>query len=169
MSLLLYSLINGLIFAVLLTAYLFFIMFMFSPRVWAFSDYPKAITEKVPPQTEDEKKKAKLIYIPFMVFSLGFPIVSTLILEYLLGGRIDFVTAFLNLMIIAMLGNAFDLVILDLLIVGTFTPQFVVIPGTEDMDEEYKAFRVQHAKGHVLGTIFLTILCLVFALVIWLL
>lgn len=169
MSLLIHILINGLIFAVILTAYLFFVMFKFSPRVWGFSDYPKAITEKVPPQTEEEMKKAKIIYIPFMLFGLGFPIISTLILEILVGGRIDFVTAFLNLFVIFMFGNVFDLGILDLLIVGTITPKFVVIPGTEDMDKEYKAFRISHAKGHVYGTILMTLLSLLIALIIWLL
>ncbi len=54
-----------------------------------------------------------------------------------------------------MFGNVADLVLLDWIIVGTLTPKFVIIPGTEDMKEkEYKDFRISHAKGHIWRTIF---------------
>ena len=63
-----------------------------------------------------------------------------------------------------MFGNFADLVILDILIVGTLTPGWVVIPGTEHMrDNEYKNFRLYHAKGHARALILLVILSLLFA------
>ncbi|MBY9009227.1 MAG: hypothetical protein KGD74_05120 [Candidatus Lokiarchaeota archaeon] len=74
-------------------------MVTFSPRVWEFSDYPKVITEKVPPQTKSEKKKWSLLIIPFFLFGLGFPIISTLILSNQSGGDIDFFAAFFNIIV----------------------------------------------------------------------
>lgn len=170
MSLIFNIIFHGLIFAIILTAYLLFTMVKFSPRIWGFSDYPKVITEKVPPQTKSEKKKGSLLGIPFFLFGLGFPIISTLILRNEYGGEIDFFTAFFNIFGILMFGNIADLVILDCIIVGTITPKFVIIPGTEDMkDKEYKDFRLSHAKGHIWGTLLMAVLSLILALVIVLL
>ena len=167
MSLLINIIFHGFVFAIILTAYLLFIMVKFSPRVWGFSDYPEAITDKVPPQTDEEKKKGILLFIPFILIGLGVPIISTLLLKNQLGGKIDFLTAFLNIFGVYMFGNIADLVILDWLIVGTITPQFVIIPGTEHMkDKEYKDFRISHAKGHIWGTIFMALLSLLMALVV---
>lgn len=144
-------------------------MIRFNPRVWGFSDYPKEIIQKVPPQTEKEKNLARIIYIPFLLFGLGFPIISTLILEnQIYEGRIDFIGAFLNIFIILMFGNIFDLIILDLIIVGTITPKFVIIKGTEEMkDAEYKDFRISHAIAHLKGTILLAFISIAIALILW--
>ncbi len=169
MDLWIYILLNGLFFATILTIYLLFIMIRFSPRVWGFSDYTKDITEKVLPQTKEEKKKAIVIYIFFLLIGLGFPIISTIVLENVLyKGKIDFFSAFLNIFIIIMFGNIADLVILDLIIVGTITPKFVIIPGTEGMkDKEYKDFRIIHAIAHMKGTILLILLSIIIAMIIW--
>jgi len=164
LSLLYNVLIHGTIFAVIFTLYLLAIMMKLSPRIWAFSDYPKEITDAVPPQTKRERQIGALIGIPFFLFSLGFPVVSTLMLESTYAGTIPLLDAFLNAFGIFMFGNFADLVILDWLIVGTITPDFVVIPGTEHMREkEYKDFRLFHAKGHVWGTIGMSVISLVIA------
>ncbi|MHA1966122.1 MAG: hypothetical protein ACW97G_16220 [Candidatus Thorarchaeota archaeon] len=55
MQLLEHVLLHGSIFAVLLTIFLLAIMRGLNPRIWAFSDYPKAITDHVPPQTDRER------------------------------------------------------------------------------------------------------------------
>jgi len=142
-------------------------MIKFSPRIWGFSDYPKEITKKVPPQTKSEKRNGSLFFIPFFLFGLSFPIVSTLILKNQYGGSIDFLTAFFNIFGILMFGNIADLIILDWIIVGTITPNFVIIPGTEDMkDKEYKDFRISHAKGHIWGTLFIAVLSLLVAFIV---
>ena len=102
-----------------------------------------------------------------ILFSLSLPILSTLRLRNQFGGEIDFLTAFLNIFGILMFFNVVDLVILDWIIVGTITPKFVIILGTEDMkDKEYKDFRFSHAKGHVWGTFFMAVLSLLLALII---
>jgi hypothetical protein len=157
-------LIHGSIFAVVLTVYLLAIMRGFSPRIWAFSDLPKEITDHVPPQTDRERRIGAYLVLPFFIIGFGFPIVSTMILEVLYGGALPLLDAFLNCFAIMMFGNFADLVILDTLIVGTITPDWVIIPGTEHMrNKEYKDFRLFHAKGHVKGTVLMAVLSLLFA------
>ncbi|MFQ5832272.1 MAG: hypothetical protein ACE5H4_06205 [Candidatus Thorarchaeota archaeon] len=164
MSLVYSILVHGTIFAVVLTLFLLAIMVSLSPRVWGFSDYPKEITDAVPSQTVRERRIGAIIVIPFLLLSLGFPIASTLMLETTYVDAIPLLDAFLNAFGIMMFGNFADLVILDWLVVGTITPDFVIIPGTEHMrDREYKDFRLYHAKGHVWGTFGMAVVSLVIA------
>jgi len=157
-------LLHGTVFGVLLTVYLLAVMKLLSPRIWAMSDYPPEITERVPPQTDSERWTASLTAIPFFILGFGFPIISTLMLESVLGGSISILDAFLNIFGIMMFGTFGDLVILDWLIVGTITPNWVIIPGTEDMrDTAYKDFRKYHGKAHIRGTIIMALLSLVIA------
>jgi hypothetical protein len=158
---------HGTIAAIILVLYLLPIMMKLSPRIWGFSDYPKSITDHVPPQTKREKQIGAAIFLPFVVIFLGIPIISTLMLEAEYGGAISLLDAFLNIFGIMMFLNFADLVILDTLIIGTITPDFAIIPGTEHMrDKEYKDFRLFHAKGHAWGTIGMAILSLIIALII---
>lgn len=167
MPLLTNILVHGLIFAGIMTIYLLAMMKLLPPRVWAMSDYPKSITEKVSPQTKEEKKKGAVMFIPFLIIGFGIPIISTIILKLEMGGQIDIISAFLNIFGIFMFANIADLIILDILIVGTITPKWVVIPGTEDLvDTEYKAFRKYHAKGHVKGSLIMAGVCLLIAIII---
>jgi hypothetical protein len=168
MQLLEHVLLHGSIFAVLLTIFLLAIMRGLNPRIWAFSDYPKAITDHVPPQTDRERKIGAYTGIPFFILVIGFPVFSTMMLEGLYGGSLPLLDAFLNffgiVFGIVMFGNIADFVVLDLLIVGTITPDWVIIPGTEHMrNKEYKEFRLYHAKGHARALILLVILSLLFA------
>lgn len=160
-------LLHGSIFAIVITLYLMTIMLTLSPRIWAFADYPKSITDKVPPQTGSEKKIAGVIGIPFFIIVLGFPILSTLWLKSSLGGMITPLDAFLNIYGILIIFNLSEVVTLDFLIVGTITPDFVVIPGTEDLrDTEYKEFRKHHAKAHLKSLLAMAFVSLVLALII---
>ncbi|MHA2118205.1 MAG: hypothetical protein ACW98J_04725, partial [Candidatus Thorarchaeota archaeon] len=110
-------LLHGTIFGVLLTIYLLAVMKFLNPRIWAMSDYPPEITERVPPQTDSERRTASFTAIPFFLLGLGFPIISTLMLESVFGGTISMLDAFLNIFGIMMFGTFADLVILDWLIV----------------------------------------------------
>ena len=167
MALLENILFHGVIAAVLIVAYLLPIMRFLNPRIWAMSDYPKEITTRVEPQTKEERRIAILLGIPFLFLMLAYPLVSTLILETTYVGGIPLMDAFLNTFGVLMFANFADLVILDLIIVGTITPSWVIIPGTEDMkDTAYKAFRKEHSKSHLRGTIFMAILSLVIAFVV---
>ena len=55
---------HGLFYASVVTGYLFLIMITTSPRVWSYTDYPKAIKKKVPPQTKREKLLAAIVALP---------------------------------------------------------------------------------------------------------
>ncbi len=168
-SFLFYLLIHGTIFAVILTLYLLAVMWGLSPRVWAMSDYPPEITDHVSPQTAAEKRMAKLIYIPFLILGIGYPLTATYFLKILNGGVILLFDAFLTIFVIVLFGFLADYIILDWLIVGTITPDWVILPGTEHMREkEYKAFRSYHAKGHLRGLLLLVIISLVLAAFVWL-
>ncbi|MHA2025260.1 MAG: hypothetical protein ACW98U_05095 [Candidatus Thorarchaeota archaeon] len=157
-------LVHGSIFAILLTVYLLAVMRGLSPRIWAFSDYPKEITDHVPPQTNRERKLGAYVGVPFFILGIVFPLLSTMNLEVLYGGSLPFLDAFLNFFGVWMFGFIADFVILDYLIVGTITPDWVIIPGTEHMrDKEYKDFRAYHAKGHAKGLVLLAILSLLIA------
>ncbi len=155
-----FTLIHGLLFALLFTDYLFLIMISFNPRVWGLQDYSKAIKQKVAPKTERERRLALVLSIPFFIIILGGPILSALMLETQLGGEISFVSAFIHLFVLVTLGTLGDLVILDWLIVSKITPQFVIVPGTEA--EDYKDFS-HHYRGHVGGAIVTLIYCVIIA------
>lgn len=138
-------------------------MITFSPRIWGYQDYSDAIKEKVPLQTRKERTIAGLVSLPWLIFVLGFPLLSTYMLKAELGGEIPFEIAFLNLAILLFFTFAGDLVILDWLVISKITPGFVIIPGTET--DDYKDFS-HHYKGHVLATIPLLAMCFIFAAVV---
>jgi hypothetical protein len=167
MVLVLNILVHGTIFAVILTLYLLAVMLGFSPRIWAFSDYPKTITGQVDPQTKRERRIGIIVFFPFLIIGIAYPLLSTYILKALYGGVIPFLDAFLNVFAVWMFGFMADLLILDWLIVGTITPSWVIIPGTERMKKkEYKEFRMYHAKGHLKGLVALAGLSIVLALIV---
>ena len=154
---------QGLLYSVIVNAYLFLFMISTSPRVWGYNDYPDEVKNKVPPQTKKEKSLAALIGVPWIIFSIGFPIFSTYTLKASLGHEIPFLIAFFNMAVLLMLVNLGDLVILDWLIVSKITPKFVIIPGSAEKD--YKDFS-HHYKGHVKATIIMMLLSMIMAAVI---
>jgi len=151
---------HGLLYALIATGYLFIFMRTTSPRVWGYTDYPEAIKKKVAPQTRSEKKVALIVGMPWLLFVLGFPVISTYMLKARLGEEIPFWLAFLNLFVMLLLFNIGDLLILDWLVISRLTPRFVIIPGT--VAEDYKDFS-HHYKGHAKAAIFQMLLCLIIA------
>ena len=151
---------HGLFYAAAVNAYLFIIMITTSPRVWGYADYPEVVKDKVPPQTKSEKWIAVLIGLPWFIFALGYPILSTYGLRAILGSELPFWTAFINIFTLVMLASLVDLVVLDWLIVSRITPKFVIIPGSEAAD--YKEFS-HHYKGHARAVFVLVILSLILA------
>jgi hypothetical protein len=81
-----------------------------------------------------------------------------------LGGEIPFWMAFLNVFVLLLLAVLGDLVILDWLIVSKITPEFVIIPGTEEAD--YKNFS-HHYKAHLRAVVPLFLVCIVLAGILW--
>ena len=158
--LLYHSIKQGLLFALLFNGYILLLMVSFSPRIWGYSDYSEEIKAKVPPQTRQERRTAAIISIPFLVITFGIPVYSLWTLKDQLGGEIPFLTAFIHLFVIFMIGTLGDLVILDWFIVSRITPKFVMIPGTSE--EDYKDFS-HHYRGHLWAAIPIVILCAVVA------
>ena len=155
---------HSLFYAIIFNGYLLLMMVSTSPRVWGYSDYSDAIKAKIPPQTKKEKRLALIIGLPWIIFTFGFPIYSTIVLKSKLGGEIPFWTAFLNVFVLVCLAVLGDLVILDWLIVSKITPKFVIIPGTEEAD--YKDFS-HHYRAHVRAVVPLVLLCIVLAGLFW--
>jgi hypothetical protein len=133
-------------------------MVTFNPRIWGYQDYPERIKEKIPPQTRRERAIAGLVSIPFFIFILGYPIITTSLLETNLGGEINFEVAFFNIIFMVIFFFLADLVILDWLIISKITPKFVIIDGTTP--EDYKDF-THHYRGHLIALIPLTIICVI--------
>ena len=94
---------------------------------------------------------ALIVGMPWLLFVLGFPVISTYMLKARLGEEIPFWLAFLNLFVMLLLFNIGDLLILDWLVISRLTPRFVIIPGT--VAEDYKDFS-HHYKGHAKAAIF---------------
>ena len=155
---------HSLFYAIIFNGYLLLIMVSTSPRVWGYSDYSESINANVPPQKKQEKRLAVIIGLPWFIFTVGFPIYSTLVLKSILGGEIPFWMAFLNVFVLLLLAVLGDLVILDWLIVSKITPEFVIIPGTEEAD--YKDFS-HHYKAHLRAAVPLVLVCIVFAGIVW--
>lgn len=153
---------HGLFFMLIANGYLFLVMTAANPRIWGYSDYPKAIKAKVPAQTKSEKRLAAIIGLPWFLFILGFPVWSTYALKSKLGGEIPFLTAFLNLIVMYGLATLGDLVILDWLVVSKLTPKFVIIAGSEAND--YKDFS-EHYKAHAKAGVIITAIALALAAV----
>jgi len=154
---------HGLFYAVIGNGYLFLMMITFSPRVWGYHDYPEVVKNKVPPQTKREKITAAIGGIPWIIFVLAFPFISTYMLKFEFGGEIPFVIAFLNVFVLVHLLVVGDLVILDWLIISRITPKFVVIPGSEK--EDYKDFS-HHYTDHAKAEIILIPACLIIAAIV---
>ncbi len=146
------------------------VMMKVSPRVWAFSDYPKEITNNVPPQTKEEKHKIITLSIPFFILVIGYPFLSTFLAKQLYTGAMPLIDAFTNTFGVLMFFFLSDFIILDWLVVGTITPKFVIIPGTESMKEkEYKNFRLYHTKAHIRGFFLVILLSFIIAVIVSLL
>jgi len=156
-------LIHSFLYAIVVNGYLFLMMVTLSPRVWGYSDYSQEIKDKVPPQTAKEKRHAILVSIPLLIFTLGFPIYSTLVLKGKLLNEIPVDIAFLNLSALFMSLTIVDLLILDWLIVSKITPKFVIIPGTTK--EDYQDFS-HHYKAQVKATFIIIPILFVIALII---
>lgn len=154
---------HGLFYTVIGAGYLLIFMITVNPRVWGYQDYPERIKEKIPPQTRRERIIAGLVGIPWFIFILVYPLMSTVFLETDLGGEIPFEIAFLNIFFMVLLFFLVDLIVLDWLVISKITPKFVIIDGTTP--EDYKDFS-HHYKGHLNAFAPLTLICAIFAVII---
>jgi len=139
-------LVDGTVLTVLVAAVAVGILY-FNPRI-ALSDYPPDVRAAVPPRTKKEFRQGLLISVPLLVICVGLPFHSVWLVKQHSGGVLSFWAAFVTFAGEYLLLSMFDLIVLDVWMFSTWTPKFVVLPGTEGM-AGYKNWR-PHARAQLL-------------------
>jgi len=120
--------------------------------------YPKEIIERVEnlPQYKDVIKVEKKRHLSIKLISvLIFAIVLAVVAYY--SGAKNFKSAYIHVFILFFVVNIYDMIVLD---IGLFChSKRTRIPGTEDMDKEYKN-PWHHIRGAVIGIIIGTVVAL---------
>ncbi len=120
--------------------------------------YPKEIRERVEnlPQYKDvikgeEKRHLSIKLISVLIFAILLAVVA-----YYSGAK-NFKSAYIHVFILFFVVNIYDMIVLD---IGLFChSKRTRIPGTEDMDKEYKN-PWHHIRGAVIGIIIGTVVAL---------
>ena len=119
------------------------------PR-WFLRHYPEEIRAAAAPLTPEEKRTGRLVGLPFMALLIGVPLASTCAFA-----RVHAEASFLAQLVhgfgVFMVFNIVDLLVLDLLWLGLFTPAWAAIPGTEGV--AYRFNTLHHLRGFVSGTL----------------
>lgn len=128
-----------------------------NPRLW-LQDYPRAIRAKVPPNTREEKRIQWIVGLLFLGSMIGILYYSTAQLKAANGGTISFLTAWVHSFLLFNIGNLFDAVVIDYLILIVMKPKFMVLPGTEIADygefNDWRLHMVNYLKGIAIGAVF---------------
>jgi hypothetical protein len=135
----------------------------FAPRL-ALSDYPDDVKASVPPRTKRELQLGILLAVPLLLGGIAWTLRSTWLVKQQSGGVLTFGMAFVTIFGELFLFSMFDLLVLDMGLFYTWTPQFLVLPGTEGM-AGYKDYR-PHVKAQLTrGTLLVAALSAALALV----
>ncbi len=126
--------------------------------------YPKEIIERVEnlPQYKDVIKVEKKRHLSIKLISvLIFAIVLAVVAYY--SGAKNFKSAYIHVFILFFVVNIYDMIVLD---IGLFChSKRTRIPGTEDMDKEYKN-PWHHIRGAVIGIIISTVVALLSGVIV---
>lgn len=106
---------------------------------------PADILAAVPPRTEAEKRQSLWAAIPLAVILLGWVLYSTH--SFAQQGGAGFWALFLHALVLILAVSTFDLVVIDWLLLNTFTPKAFVYPGTEGF-AGYKDYAF-HGRAHL--------------------
>jgi hypothetical protein len=138
-------------------------MLYFNPRI-ALSDYPPDVKAAVAPRAKKEFQQGILISIPVLLIGLGLPFCSVWLVKQQSSGVLTYWMAFVTIFGEYFLVSMFDLIVLDVWMFYTWTPKFLVLPGTEGM-AGYKNWR-PHVKAQLLkGNALLIIVAAVLAFI----
>ncbi len=149
-------LVDGLIYALVGSAYLVILLAIDARMFLNKGDYPDDVLAAVPPRTPEETRKGTLYSIPFFLWSFAYPVFSTYNFTQQAAQAVPFWALFVHAFLIFMSFWLFDLVVLDWLMFCTITPKFIVIPGTEGF-AGYKDYGM-HFRGHLTkGILYLVI------------
>ncbi len=120
------------------------------PMVMIMS-YPPNVIKRVEqlPQYAGCIKEREKKHIAKKIFGLFFFAIILAIIAYVSGCR-EFVDTFIHVFMLFFAVNIYDMLVLDW---GIFChSKKLRIPGTEDMDEDYKDY-LFHARGAIKGTV----------------
>jgi hypothetical protein len=101
-------------------------------EMW-LQDYPPDVKAVYGPMSEASKRRQRIITLPFIVSFFGILIGSTRRLRAERGGNLSFAAAFLHTFLLYQIFVAFDTVVIDGLFIGLIQPDWVILPGTEEM------------------------------------
>ena len=101
----------------------------YNPEIW-HDDYPPDVRAHAGPMSATAKRQRVLVAIPFFGALMSIVLGSTLRLKRQHAGELTFLAAFLHAYGVFMIFNAFDLVVLDYLLVMRLRPRRWVLPGT---------------------------------------
>lgn len=108
----------------------------FNARLW-LHDYPPEIRARVEPMTALEKRQRMVVVVAFVAigFVVCFNSINRLHAEN--NGTPSLLAVFLHVYGLFFIFNLFDAVILDFVLLTLMKPKFVIIPGTEDVHEQF--------------------------------
>jgi hypothetical protein len=155
-------LIDGGILTAIISSILIGILY-FNPRL-VLSDYPPDIKAAVPPRTNKELRLGLLLSIPLLIVAIALPLYSVWLLKHQIGGELSFWMSLVTIFGEYFLFSMFDLLVLDIWMFFTWTPKFLILPGTEGM-AGYKDWR-PHAKSQLIfGNVLLIIVSALLAII----
>jgi hypothetical protein len=126
-----YVLRDGLILSVVSCAYLYALMRL-EPRI-VLHDMPEDIQRAAEPWSAAEKRRITLLGLPYFVLVLAFPTYSAFAMAARAAFEPTFGAVFLHTYLVLLIANVIELVLLDLVVVCTLTPSWLVLPGTEGL------------------------------------
>ena len=139
------------------------LLLRYNPR-FARRDLPREIRGAVPPLTKTEKREAAFFLTPVLILTLVIPLVSTLRFSRQNPEDVSFLLLFLNAYGILLIANLAELILVDLLLLCTITPKWIMIPGTEGM-VGYKDYAHQF-KAHLRGAGLMGVVALMVAAIV---
>lgn len=95
-------------------------------------NYPPDVRAKYGPMSERTRKQANVVSL-LQLGALGVIVILGLAELRSFSGRLTMRDTWIMLIVIFQLWNLIDLVLLDWLLFVTFTPRFMILPGTEGM------------------------------------
>ena len=138
-------------------------MLYFKPRM-ALSDYPEDVKAAVPPRTKEELRAGIILSIPLLILFIAYPLYSVWRVKIVFGDELTYWMSFAIIFGEYFMVSMFDLIVLDLFMFYTWTPKFLVLPGTEGF-AGYKDYR-PHVKAQLtVGNLMLGIFSALLALV----
>jgi hypothetical protein len=122
-------------------------------------DYPPDIRKAFGPMSAEARRVKLVGGLAFLVIVAGVLVRGLVELSHTSGGELAFLDAFVYTFIVGQVFNLIDLLVLDWLWFVTFSPAFIILPGTEgmagykDYGFHFRAFLVGLVGGAVFSAV----------------